>query len=207
MNRHLFVTGIGTGVGKTVISALLVKALRYAYWKPLQCGDLLHSDADTIKSLVPEADILKTRYGLEASISPHAAAKLENKLIQLDDFLLPIKPAIIEGAGGVLVPLNHDDLIIDLVPKLNAVVVVVSQYYLGSINHTLLTLNELKRRNLSVIGIIFNGEKNEETKNIILRHHPIPILLELPLLSQMSTEVFTSYAEILRRNIHVHLSA
>lgn len=205
MNRNIFVTGIGTGIGKTITSSILARALNYAYWKPIQCGDLHFSDGDNVKSLAPEIDVLPSRYSFKASESPHAAAKLEAIDICLDDFSLPARPTVIEGAGGIFVPLNQKDFIIDLIPIFHASVVVVAQYYLGSINHTLLTLNELKHRNFQILGIVFNGEKKQETQDIILAHHALPILLELPQMDEVSARTIESYADLLRRNIHVHL--
>ncbi len=205
MNKNIFVTGIGTGIGKTITSSILARALNYPYWKPIQCGDLHFSDGDCVKSLFPQIEVLPGRYRLKAPESPHAAAKRESIEICLNSFPLPSRPTVIEGAGGVLVPLNQKDLIIDLIPMFHASVVVVAQYYLGSINHTLLTLNELKRRDLLILGIVFNGEKNQESKDIILTHHPLPVLLELPHLDEVNSGTLERYVEVLRRNMHVHL--
>lgn len=207
MNRNIFVTGIGTGIGKTITSSIFAKALNFAYWKPIQCGDLHFSDGDNVKRLSPETDVLPSRFCFKASESPHAAAKLEAVDISLNDFSLPTRTTVIEGAGGIFVPLNQKDFIIDLVPILQASIVIVAQYYLGSINHTLLTLNELSRRNLPVLGIVFNGDKKQETQDIILAHHALPVLLELPHLSEVSANTIANYADLLRRNLHVHLSA
>lgn len=205
MSSNIFVTGIDTGVGKTVISTLMGHALGYAYWKPIQCGDLHFPDEKHIKLLAPDTKVLPSRYRFKAAMSPHAAARLEGVEISLDDFASPDTATIIEGAGGALVPLNERDFIVDLVPQLQASIVIVAQYYLGSINHTLLTLNELKRRNLPILGIVFNGEKNQETRDIILRHHSLPVLLEIPQLPSFDLEVLEEYAGLLRRNIHVYL--
>ncbi len=205
MHKNLFVTGIGTGIGKTITSAILARAVNYPYWKPIQCGDLHFSDEDRVKSLCPGVEVLPGRYRLKAPESPHAASNREGVEISLGDFSPPPGPTVIEGAGGILVPLNQRNLIIDLVPIFQASVVVVAQYYLGSINHTLLTLNELKRRDLKILGIVFNGEKNQESKDIILAHHTLPVLLELPVLADVSAESVGEYVEILRRTVHVHL--
>lgn len=202
MHKNIFVTGIGTGVGKTVTSAILARALDIPYWKPIQCGDLDQSDEHTVKALDPNIVTLPTQYAFQTPCSPHEAAARENVEIDLQKFEIPKTATVIEGAGGLLVPLNSKHFIADLISHLNASVVVVGQYYLGSINHTLLTLSELKHRNISVLGIIFNGTKNQQTKDIILKHHELPVLLEIPELDSIGPETISSYATILKKNMH-----
>jgi dethiobiotin synthetase len=203
--NNIFVTGIGTGIGKTLISAICVKAFNLPYWKPIQCGDLDTTDAATIKKLVPESEILLSRYKLQAPLSPHAAARLEKVEINLFDFVCPAGPTIIEGAGGVLVPINETHFIIDLIPQLQASAIIVVPYYLGSINHTLLTINEIKRRGLKILGLIFNGDENLESKNIILTHHKLPVLLEIPHTKDLNPEIINRYALTLRKNLNANI--
>ncbi len=170
--KHIFVTGNDTGVGKTVVSAILVQSLGADYWKPVQAGELERTDMDRVKSLVSRDDVryYPEAYRLSQPMSPHAAAARDGVSIAIDQIRVPAVPGrlIIEGAGGVMVPLNHSELMIDLIARCNAGVVVVVKHYLGSINHTLLTLDALQRRNLDVLGIIFCGGSNSESEAVIL---------------------------------------
>jgi dethiobiotin synthetase len=171
--RKIFVTGIGTDVGKTVIAAILTEALKADYWKPIQAGFEDGTDKQRVKNWISNSlsQFHDERFLLKEPMSPHAAAELENINIQLSDFKLPLSKnsnLIIEGAGGLLVPINHKHVVADLIEHLDAEVMLVSRNYLGSINHTLLTINELLRRKLKIAGIIFNGKKNDATEKIIL---------------------------------------
>lgn len=180
MSRRIFITGNGTDVGKTLVSAVLVEALRADYWKPVQAGELENSDTAKVKSLVsnslskfhPEA------YRLKAAMSPHAAAAREGIRIDLSRVILPHtdNTLVIEGAGGLLVPLNETDLVVDMLSRLGAETIVVSRTYLGSINHTLLTLEALMRRGLKVKGIVFNDAPNPESENFITEFAAVPCL-------------------------------
>jgi len=174
MSEKYFITGIGTGIGKTLVSAILTEKLQADYWKPVQSGDLEHSDSQTVRSLIsnPRSVIHPEQYRLTQPLSPHLSARLDGIAIELNQFQLPrtANHLLVEGAGGLLVPLNDTELIIDLIKKLKLQVIVVSQHYLGSINHSLLTLNVLKQSHIPVKGIIFNGERNEESEQYILRY-------------------------------------
>jgi dethiobiotin synthetase len=191
-HKPLFITGIGTGIGKTLIAAIVVEKLKADYWKPVQAGDLDNSDTLKVKSLVsnhttffhPEA------YRLTQPYSPHKAAALDGIGIDEQQITLPQtnNQLIIEGAGGLMVPLNDHFLMIDLVKQLNAEVVLVSQNYLGSINHTLLSIEALKQRNIPVKGIIFNGEANSSTEEFILSYTGINILGRLTVLSDINKQ-------------------
>jgi dethiobiotin synthetase len=176
-----FVTAIGTDSGKTVVSSILCKALQADYWKPVQAG--FPRDAETVFQLIGNghSTIHPETYVFKTAASPHAAASLENVAIKLDDFTVPShkKDLIIEGAGGCLVPLNDDDFVIDLATQLDAHVILVSNLYLGSINHTLLSWEALTHRKLTVKGIIFNGPANPESERIILHHSKLPCLLRV----------------------------
>lgn len=190
--KPLFITGIDTGIGKTIVSAILVEKLKADYWKPVQSGDLEESDTMKVRSLVSNQ---QTRFHDEAfrlshPISPHKSAALDGITISLEDFKLPLsdRPLVIEGAGGLLVPLNREHLMVDLIAHLGADVVVVSKNYLGSINHTLLTLNILKTRNIPVRGIIFNGNSNPDSEEIILNFSGAKCLGNIPQLPQVNKE-------------------
>ncbi|MFT6053128.1 MAG: dethiobiotin synthetase [Roseivirga sp.] len=199
---NYFVTAIGTDSGKTLVSAILAEALKADYWKPVQAG--FPTDTETVKGLVdngmtsfhPETHLLKI------PASPHAAARYEHLTIQLDDFVLPVtdNEIVIEGAGGVMVPINDHDFVIDIARELSCPVILVSNLYLGSINHTLLTVDYLKRNNIPVKGIIFNGESNLESENIIEQHSGYKVLLRLPKLSIVNKEIVKYWADELLLN-------
>ncbi|WP_396211816.1 dethiobiotin synthase [Flavobacterium sp.] len=167
----LFVTGIGTDVGKTVASTILTQALEADYWKPVQAGDLDNSDSHKVKSQISnsKSQIFENSYKLNTPASPHLAAAIDGITIDLKKIIEPKTKnnLVIEGAGGVLVPLNNEDCIIDLIQK-DYKVIIVSRHYLGSINHTLLTFEALKSRKIEVSGIIFSGDENKATEEIIL---------------------------------------
>lgn len=167
----LFVTGIGTDVGKTVASAIITQALEADYWKPIQAGDLDNSDSHKIKRYVSndKTIIHENSYKLNTPSSPHLAATIDGITIDLKKIIEPKTKnhLVIEGAGGVLVPLNNEDCIIDLIKK-DYKVIIVSRHYLGSINHTLLTFEALKSRKIEVSGIIFSGNENKASEDIIL---------------------------------------
>jgi dethiobiotin synthetase len=196
--KDIFVTGIGTDIGKTVVSAILTEALQADYWKPVQSGSVELTDSQRVQSLVsngrsvfhPEA------YLLQAPLSPHAAAALENKKIDLANIRLPQTQnrLVVEGAGGLYVPLNDEHLVVDLICHLQLPVVVVSANYLGSINHTLLTLEALRSRNIPVVGLIFNGEPNPATEDYIVQHTGVRKLLSVLPEAELNAEVIRRYA-------------
>ena len=194
---NYFVTGIDTDSGKTLVSAILCEALKADYWKPVQAG--LPLDRETAKSLVSDPSITfhDEQYFLKLPASPHAAAKLEDIRIEMDCFSLPVsnKPLVIEGAGGCLVPLNDENFIIELASRFNSEVVLVADLYLGSINHTLLTVSELRRRNLPVKGLIFNGERNPQSEEIILQHADMRCLLRIEKEKEINKQVVRRYAD------------
>ncbi|AYL96123.1 dethiobiotin synthase [Mucilaginibacter celer] len=182
--QPIFVTGIGTGVGKTIISAILTEKLKADYWKPIQSGDLDKSDTLTVKSLISnsETHFFPEAYALTQPFSPHKSAALDKVTIDLEKIVLPQteKQLIIEGAGGLMVPLNNNFLIIDLIKQLNARVVLVSRHYLGSINHTLLSIHALKKYGIPVMGIVFNGPKDIYSKSYILEYSELNDLGQVP---------------------------
>ena len=195
--KKIFVTGIGTDVGKTVVSAILTEALESDYWKPVQAGDLDNSDSIKVKNLISnnKTIIHEEGFRLNSPMSPHAAAEIDNIEISLTDFVPPktTNNLIVEGAGGLMVPLNHTDLIIDLIKQLNMEVVLVSQNYLGSINHTILSIETLKNRDIPVLGIIFNGEENRETEKFILNYANLKCLGRINQHDKVDSDVVLSY--------------
>lgn len=204
---NYFVTAIGTDSGKTLVSAILAEALEADYWKPVQAG--LPADSDTVRSLIsnPHTRILPEAIRLQMPASPHAAAEAEKRKISLADIQLPSgarQPVVIEGAGGCLVPLNDKESVIDLVPQLKAKVVLVSNHYLGSINHTLLTAELLRQRRYPVAGIIFNGNKVPATEQVILERTGYPCLLRIDQHPEINPELVKKYALQLRENLHAY---
>ncbi|CAG0968108.1 MAG: dethiobiotin synthase [Bacteroidetes bacterium] len=191
--RKIFITGIGTDVGKTIVSAVLAQAWRADYWKPVQAGKLPETDSETVKKLLTNkiSNVWPENYLLENPVSPHYAASLENKIIQKAEMIPPPssnKILLIEGAGGLMVPLNDEFLIIDLISKLNAETIVVSKNYLGSINHTLLTINTLFHHKIPVLGIIFNGEENTVSEQFILKYTGLKMLGRIEKTQQITRE-------------------
>ncbi|WP_324671372.1 dethiobiotin synthase [Hymenobacter sp. GOD-10R] len=196
--ERLFVTGIGTDVGKTFVAAILTEALGADYWKPVQAGLTPTTDTATVQQLVTNLTTYfhPETYRLQLPASPHAAAAAENILIRPEDFTLPATDnhLIVEGAGGLLVPLAPGFLIADLAVQLGLATIVVSRNYLGSINHTLLTLEALRQRGLSVRGVVFNGEPNPATEDFITQHTGVLVLPRILPEPTVNAAVVSRYA-------------
>ncbi|WP_422857944.1 dethiobiotin synthase [Flagellimonas sp. S174] len=192
----VFVTGISTEVGKTVASAIVVEALEADYWKPVQAGDLDNSDSHKIERLISNTitKIHPNAYALNTPMSPHAAAEIDGIRVDLEKISPPKTEnhLVIEGAGGLLVPLNEKDTINDLIHH-NYKVIVVSRHYLGSINHTLLTIEKLQQKNLD-IGIIFSGDEHPTTESIILSKTNVSFLGRINEEVDFDKEVVKRYA-------------
>ncbi|WP_066759532.1 dethiobiotin synthase [Crocinitomix algicola] len=185
--KRIFVSGIGTEIGKTFCSAIVVEALKADYWKPVQAGELDQLDSDWVKNAISnmQTTILSEQFLLTEPMSPHAAARIDGIRLAPDAFVVPETDnhLVIEGAGGLMVPLNDDgDLIIDLIPEVADEVILVSKNYLGSINHTLLSIELLEQRNINIAGIIFNGEPNLETEKVILANTGVKCIGKVPIL-------------------------
>lgn len=199
-----FVTGIGTDIGKTVVSAVLVEALHADYWKPIQAGNLDYTDADFIKDYTLNGKIIHPEaYRFSEAVSPHLAAKLEDKYIKINAIKIGKlnNHLIVEGAGGLMVPLSDNCLIKDLIKELQLSVIVVSKNYLGSINHTLLTIEVLKQYNIPIAGIIFNGVPNPESESYILKYSGVSLFGNIPKADIVSKGFVIQQAERLRKNI------
>lgn len=182
--KNYFITGTDTNVGKTLVSAILTYALQAYYWKPIQSGTDEQLDRDTIQQLtgLSDAHFIPSSYLLRASLSPDQAAQLENRTIDLNNCIMPIRSRtiLVEGAGGVFVPLNSDACMLDLMQMLNLPIIIVSRGTLGTINHTLLTIEVLRQRGLSIRGVIFSGELNFENQKAIEKWGKVPTLLHIP---------------------------
>ncbi|MBC8755612.1 dethiobiotin synthase [Kordia sp. YSTF-M3] len=203
MQKKIFVTGISTEVGKTVASAILVEALQADYWKPIQAGDLENSDSHKIERYISnkKTKIHKNSYALNTPMSPHAAAEIDNLTIDLKEITAPKTKnhLVIEGAGGILVPLNNEHTILDII-KPEYHVVVVSRHYLGSINHTLLTVNLLKEKGFHV-SILFSGEEHPTTESIIKKMTNVPVLGRIDEEPYFDQNVIREYAELFKEKL------
>jgi dethiobiotin synthetase len=200
----LFITGIGTDVGKTIASAIVTQALEADYWKPVQAGDLDNSDSHKVKSQISnsKSQIFENSYKLNTPASPHLAAQLDGITIDLKKITEPKTKnhLVVEGAGGLLVPLNDKDCIVDLIQK-DYKVIVVSRHYLGSINHTLLTFEALKSRKIEVAGIIFSGDENQSTEEIILQKTNAKLIGRIENEPYFDPNVIRYYADKFRENL------
>lgn len=207
---NLLVAGIHTGIGKTVCSAVLAEALEYDYWKPVQAGDLDNSDSIFVRMHVSNT---KTRVHPEAfrltqPASPHWAADQDGVEITLDEISLPdtTNGLIVETAGGVMSPLSHTVLNLDLIRSLQLPVVLVSENYLGSINHTLLTIAALRAIGATIFGLAFSGEAVPATREFLLKYSGLPHLFSIPDLRPLSKEkirdVAASISTELNQKLH-----
>jgi dethiobiotin synthetase len=200
----IMVAGIGTDVGKTIASAVLVHLLQGDYWKPIQCGDENDSDSSKMKAWTDPTQhtIHPSSYSLNAPVSPHHAARLAHVTIDPSSIILPStsRPLIIEGVGGVLVPLTTKISTLDLFAAWACSWVVVVRHYLGSINHTLLTLDVLKRRSVRILGLIFNGEPESDSESAILQFSNLPVLGRLLPETTFNTKTFQKYSELWTQN-------
>ncbi len=200
----LFVTGIGTDVGKTIAAAIITEALQADYWKPIQAGDIDNSDSHKIEKYLSntQSKIHPNGYLLQTPASPHLAAKLDGIVIDLKKIKEPktTNHLVVEGAGGILVPLNDTETIAELIQP-DYKVIVVSRHYLGSINHTLLTIEALHQRNIKVAGIIFNGDENQPTETIILNKTGIKMIGRINDEPYFDANVVAEYAEAFRENL------
>ena len=200
--KKYFITGIGTEVGKTIASAIITQALKADYWKPVQAGELDDSDRMKVENLIdndrskfhPEA------YRLNQPMSPHAAAERDGIEIDIASIKMPHTDnhLVIEGAGGLLVPLNDNETILNLIEILNCEVILVSRHYLGSINHTLMSIELLKQRNVRIKGILFNGKENKDTESIITKMSGIEFLGRIDELDNLNKSVINSIAQDLK---------
>lgn len=199
-----FITGISTEVGKTVAAAIITEALQADYWKPIQAGDLDNSDTHKLKRLVSN-DISQyhdNAFSLNTPMSPHAAAKMDDIIISASKIKRPKtkNTLVIEGAGGVLVPINDTETVAQLIAPKDKVII-VSRHYLGSINHTLMTVEVLKARKLNIAGILFSGEEHPTTEAIIEKMSQVPILGRIDEEPYIDANVVSEYADRFREKL------
>jgi len=203
--KTIFITGISTEVGKTITSAIVTESLKADYFKPIQAGDLEYSDTHKVEKLISneQTKFHPNAYALHTPMSPHAAAEIDGVEIKAKNLKRPSSKndyLVIEGAGGLLVPINKEETIADLLSSEDKIIV-VSRHYLGSINHTLLTIESLKARGLSCNGIIFSGKENASTESIIKQMTQVPIIGRIDEEPYFDENVVKEYADKFRENL------
>jgi dethiobiotin synthetase len=212
----IIITGIGTGVGKTLVSAIITEALQADYWKPIQAGYQEGTDSDSVKKLIANKNIVihPELFRLKLAASPHIAAREEGVEIDLDnlkkafhEITAKVKDRensqrylIIEGAGGLMVPLNEKDFVLDLIKKLDAKVILVSRNYLGSINHSLLTAQTCKSHGLQVLGWVFN-DQYLNYENEIVQWSGIPKIASIPFCENIDKAFVINEAQKIRNSL------
>lgn len=209
--QPIFVTGIGTGVGKTLVAAVLTEYLHADYWKPVQAGDIENSDSNTVRKLISgkKSVIHPERYLFSLAASPHKAARFAGVHLSPEDFTLPETDnlLIIEGAGGLMVPLSESLLMIDLIRYFEAGALLVVRNYLGCINHSLLSYEMLRTTGIPLTGIVINGDMDHDTYDILRSYIPVAIpfwhVPEIPRPSRKTvTEIAGCFNGILNRTTH-----
>lgn len=195
-NKRYFITGIDTDAGKSIVSAILVQKLKADYWKPVQAGE--PTDSNFVRSMIdPELIVHPEGIILEHPMSPHAAAERENVVVKRDQFSVPKteNTLIIEGAGGIMVPINSSEFVIDFAKDFDTEVVLVSRNYLGSINHTMLSIEYLKSHDFKIKGIVFNDEPNPETESFILNYSGLNCLGHIPKMKEITPQEISKQAD------------
>ena len=205
MQRGLFVTGTDTGVGKTVVSAALMIALRDAvpvrYWKPIQTGIEQDDDTATVAQLArcTAAELLTSGVRLRRPVSPHLAARLSETMIELpplEDLFNDASRStrlVVEGAGGVLVPVNDIQFMTDLMARLDLPAVIVARSTLGTINHTLLTIEALRRRSLTIAGVVLVGPPNADNRQAIEQYGDVRVLGDMPIFDALTPDRLSAW--------------
>lgn len=205
MKSSFFITGIGTDVGKTIAAAIVTEALEADYWKPVQAGDLDNSDSHKVRRLISNTTTTfhNNSFALTQPMSPHAAATRDGIELTSEKINRPEtnNHLVIEGAGGLLVPLNDRETIIDLILPQDRIIL-VSRHYLGSINHTLLSIEAIKARDFDCFGIIFSGNENLETEEIIMKKTKVPFLGRIEEEPYFDRNIIKQYAEDFRHKLN-----
>ena len=201
--KKIFITGISTEVGKTIASAIVTEALQADYWKPIQAGELENSDTKKVAQLVSNkrSEFHSNSYALQTPMSPHAAAEIDGITIKTSEIITPetTNHLVIEGAGGLLVPLNDSETILEII-KPEYKVIVVSRHYLGSINHTLLTVKLLQEKGLDV-SIIFSGNEHKSTEVIIQKMTNASVIGRIEEEPYFDINVVREYADLFREKL------
>ena len=201
---NFIIAGIHTGIGKTLCSAIICQATGYDYWKPVQAGSLEDSDSIFVKKNVTNTSVRihPEEYRLNTAASPHIAAEIDGIEIKKENIILPKSNnrIIVETAGGLMSPFSKTFFNIDLPGHLNLPVILVSNNYLGSINHTLLSVEALQKRNIEIKGIVFSGEKVESTQSFILEYTKLTLLFSIPFLNKIDAETIANFASTIKLN-------
>ena len=204
-NNSWFITGISTEVGKTVAAAVVAKALEADYWKPVQAGDLHDTDSDKVGRWLKGTDsvIHPEAHRLNTPMSPHSAAEIDKVQIDLKQIKRPKtdRNLVIEGAGGLLVPLNDKDTIADLILPQDKVIL-VSRHYLGSINHTLSSIECIRSRGLNLYGVLFMGEEHPTTEDIIQKMGQVKVIGRIDWEPYIDHHVIAEYAERIKDELN-----
>lgn len=191
VGQRFFVTGTDTDVGKTVVAAALTSGLDAYYWKPIQSGLTPSTDTAAVRRWtgLPAERFLPEVYRLREPMSPHAAAEIDGVTIDVEHIVateLPTdRPVVIEGAGGLMVPLNATELMIDLIARMDVPVVLVARTGLGTLNHTLLSVSEIRRRSIPLLGVVLNGEEHWSNHRAIERYGEVAVLGRVPRLAAL----------------------
>ncbi|GAB6904555.1 ATP-dependent dethiobiotin synthetase BioD [Desulfosarcina cetonica] len=181
-SKSVFITGTDTGVGKTLVAAILMAGMENGYyWKPIQSGPPADTQAVREMTGLAADRFLPETYRLSHPLSPHAAARREGIRIHLEDFQLPVQAGrlVVEGAGGIMVPINENQLMLDLMKQLALPVILVARSTLGTINHTLLSLDVLNRHGLEILGVVMNGPRDPSNKSAIEYYGRTRVILEI----------------------------
>lgn len=204
MNKRIFfIAGIGTDVGKTIVSAIVAEALQAIYWKPIQSGASEGTDRDTVERLCSDAvKTLPENYLFHAPVSPHLAAEMEGVEIDVSTLKIPQVEGnlVVEGAGGLMVPITKNYLFADWLAQYKLPTIIVSRHYLGSINHTLLTIAQLRQLDVPIAGVIFVGEENVDTEKMILQHGKVICLGRIPIAASLDKDFVSKQA----KNLHLN---
>ena len=208
MSNRFIIAGVHTGIGKTIVSAVICQATGCHYWKPVQAGFEEGTDSNFIRSVVthPNTIVHPERFLLNTPMSPHEAARIDGLQIQPEDFSMPQTdaPLLIETAGGLMSPLASGFLNIDLIRQLQLPVLFVTMDYLGSINHTLLSLAALNAAGIPVRGLIFSGSETASSREFIRQHTALPELFSIPLLPELSSAYIQQAAQAVPKNLFQH---
>lgn len=203
MKNTFFVSGIGTDVGKTIVSSVLCELLFANYWKPVQSGELENTDSMKVERLISfeTFQYYPEQFRLTQPLSPHVSAKLDGVHIEASDFVFPAFTGnlIVEGAGGLMVPINENGLLYcDVVAEWKLPTILISKHYLGSINHTLMSIETLRNQNIPILGIIYVGDELPMTEEVIFTKTQIPTLFHVPIFENLSKETIYTFATQLR---------
>lgn len=209
MNKQIAIAGIHTDIGKTIASAVIAEAIGAEYWKPIQAGNLEQSDTIQVSSLISNGSsrVHKEAVQLTQPLSPHAAAVIDGKSVDYTNFQLPHtdKTLLVETAGGLLSPVSANATVADFIQHFKLPAILVSKNYLGSINHTLLSIEVMKARQIPIIGIIISGDSNKESEQFIADYTQIPIIARIPHMAPLTTQAISNCAAAIKKSLLQYL--